>query len=99
MKASGVLPAALVTVDIGGYNDVAKSNVFDAARHADKQGDLWTEMLNGSLGHSRGRRVADADLSDCNFPALKAATAENGALDDFFGPAWEVPEDGTRLDL
>jgi hypothetical protein len=69
IKAFGVLLATLVAVDLAGYNNVAKSNILHTARDADKEGDLWMEMLNGSLSHSGGRRIPGADLGDGNIPA------------------------------
>ena len=99
LKATGVLLATFVTVDLGGYNNVAKSNILHTARDADKKSDLWTEMLNGSLSHGGGRRIPGADLGDGNIPALKAATVEDCAIDDFFRPGLQVAQDGARLDL
>ncbi len=57
------------------------------------------EMLNGSLSHGGGRRIPGVDLGDRNIPALKAATVEDGTLDDFFRPALQAAQDRARLDL
>jgi hypothetical protein len=39
-----------------GYSNVAKSKILHTARDADKESDLWMEMLNGSLSHGGGPR-------------------------------------------
>jgi hypothetical protein len=99
LKATGVLFATFVTIDLGGYNNVAQSNILHTAGDADKESDLRMEMLNGSLSHGGCRRIPGADLGDRNIPALETATVEDGAIDDLFPPGLQVAQDGARLDL
>jgi hypothetical protein len=96
LEATGVFLATFVTVDLGGYNQRRQEQ--HPSHRPRRESDLWMEMLNGSLSHGGGRRIPGVDLGDRNIPALKAATVEDGTLDDFFRPALQAAQDRARLD-
>ena len=56
------------------------------------------ELGTGCDGTRRGLRRSGLRPRLLVWPALKAATVEDAALDDFFRPALQVAQDGARLD-
>ena len=60
---------------------------------------VWTLVLCLRRKPGGSRRIPGADLGDRNIPALKAATVEDRAFDDFFRPTSQVAQDSARLDL
>jgi hypothetical protein len=96
-EALSTFLARLVTMDLGGDNDVSDLNIFYTASDPDKEGNSRSKVTNGALPDRRCGGIPRTDLGDSNIPVLKAATIEDRPFDNFFVPIGQVTKHRSRL--